>query len=120
MYLGRIVEKAAAAELYANPKHPYTETLLSAVPEPNPRPTKRRMVPKGEVPSPANPPTGCHYHPRCPLTREAACGAGANDTVEITSGGERVRVLRKCVEEAPPLEQKQGEPGHVAACWVTK
>jgi oligopeptide/dipeptide ABC transporter ATP-binding protein len=120
MYLGRIVEKADAAELYANPKHPYTETLLSAVPEPNPRPTKRRKVPKGEVPSPANPPTGCHYHPRCPLTREAACGAAASDTVEITSGGERVRVLRKCVEEAPPLEQKQGQPGHVAACWVTK
>ena len=120
MYLGRIVEKAGRDELYANPKHPYTLSLLSAVPEPNPRPTKRRIVLKGEVPSPANPPTGCPFHPRCPLTRQAASQAGAADTVEITSGGENVRVLRKCVEEVPPLEQKKGEPGHVAACWVTE
>ncbi len=120
MYLGRIVEKAAAAELYANPKHPYTTSLLSAVPEPNPRPTKQRIVLRGEIPSPANPPSGCPFHPRCPLTREAAAQADAADTVEITSLGERLRVLKKCVAETPPLEQKQGEPGHVAACWVTK
>ena len=70
MYLGRIVERASAHELYRNPKHPYTVALLSAVPEPDPRPRKRRVVLPGEVPSPANPPTGCHFHPRCPLTRE--------------------------------------------------
>ncbi len=120
MYLGRIVEKASSKELYSNPKHPYTLSLLSAVPEANPRPTKHRIVLKGEVPSPSNPPTGCHFHPRCPLTREAARACSATDTVEITSGGQPVRILKKCVEEAPPLEQKQGEPGHLAACWVTK
>ena len=118
MYLGRIVEKASSHELYRNPKHPYTVSLLSAVPEPNPRPTKRRIVLGGEVPSPSNPPTGCHFHPRCPLTRERAVQAGANDTVQITSGGQQVRVLRRCVEERQELQQKQGEPGHVAACWV--
>jgi oligopeptide/dipeptide ABC transporter ATP-binding protein len=120
MYLGRIVERAGNRELYANPKHPYTMALLSAVPEANPRPTRHRIVLKGEVPSPSNPPTGCPFHPRCALSREAACNAGANEVVQITTGGEPARVLRKCVEEMPPLEQKQGEPGHVAACWVTK
>jgi oligopeptide transport system ATP-binding protein len=119
MYLGRIVEKAGSAELYSNPKHPYTLSLLSAVPEPDPRPRKQRIVLRGEVPSPSNPPGGCPFHPRCPLTRTAAAGAAAADTVEITSAGEAVRVLRQCVEQRPPLEQKQGEPGHVAACWVT-
>ena len=71
MYLGRIVEKASAKELYANPKNPYTMALLSAVPEPDPRPKKTRIVLKGEVPSPSNPPTGCPFHPRCPLTRQS-------------------------------------------------
>jgi oligopeptide transport system ATP-binding protein len=119
MYLGRIVEKASSKELYANPKHPYTMSLLSAVPQPDPRPKKHRIVLKGEVPSASRPPSGCPFHPRCPLTRQAAAEANAKDTVEITSAGERVRVLRKCVEEVPPLEQKEGESGHVAACWVT-
>lgn len=120
MYLGRIVEKASAKELYSNPKHPYTKALLSAVPETNPRPSRKRIVLMGEVPSPANPPSGCPFHPRCALTREAAKQAGASDTVEITTGGEPVRVLRKCVEQCPSLDQKQGEPGHVAACWVAE
>jgi oligopeptide/dipeptide ABC transporter ATP-binding protein len=120
MYLGRIVEKASSKELYSNPKHPYTLSLLSAVPEPDPRPHKTRIVLKGEVPSPSNPPTGCAFHPRCPLTREAARACSESDTVQITSGGQPVRVLRKCVHEVPPLEPKQGEAGHVAACWVTK
>ena len=123
MYLGRIVEKASSKELYSNSKHPYTMALLSAVPEPDPRPTRKRIVLKGEVPSPSNPPGGCTFNPRCPLTRDAAREAGrggSNDTVEITTAGERVRVLRRCAMEIPPLEQKQGEEGHVAACWVTK
>jgi len=120
MYLGRIVEKATSRELYANPRHPYTTSLLSAVPEPNPRPTRQRIVLPGEVPSPSNPPPGCPFHPRCPLARQTAAQAGASDTVEITTAGERVRVPRQCAEQRPPLEQKQGEPGHVAACWVTK
>jgi oligopeptide/dipeptide ABC transporter ATP-binding protein len=136
MYLGRIVEQASSPELYANPKHPYTLSLLSAVPEPNPRPTKRRIVLKGEVPSPSNPPTGCPFHPRCPLTRAAAAEAsgrdtqvvqlnyrgqaGGGETVEITSGGETARVMSRCVHEVQVLTQKEGEPGHVAACWIAK
>jgi len=119
MYLGRIVEKAASHELYRNPKHPYTVALLSAVPEPNPRPKKTRIVLRGEVPSPANPPTGCPFHPRCPLTRQIASQSNASETVEITSAGEHFRVLSKCAHEVPALEQKTGEPDHVAACWVT-
>ncbi len=120
MYLGRIVEKAAARDLYANPKHPYTLALLSAVPETNPRPRRQRIVLSGEVPSASNPPGGCPFHPRCALTRLTAASAGAGDTVEIAVGGAKVRVLRKCAEETPPLEQKQSAPGHIAACWIAK
>jgi len=118
MYLGRIVEYASAEQLYRNPQHPYTRALLSAVPEPDPRPRRRRIVLTGEVPSPANPPTGCHFHPRCPLTREAAAGAKEDDTVEITSGGLRLRVLRKCAADSPPLMPVAGEPSHTSACWL--
>ena len=119
MYLGRIVEKASKRELYSNPKHPYTMALLSAVPETDPRPRRQRIVLRGEVPSPSNPPSGCPFHPRCPLTRQKAAEAGEADTVQITSAGESFRILRKCCDQVPPLEQKQGEPNHVAACWVT-
>jgi oligopeptide/dipeptide ABC transporter ATP-binding protein len=120
MYLGRIVEKAPAKELYRNPKHPYTVALLSAIPEPDPRPKKTRIVLQGEVPSPVNPPSGCAFHPRCSLTRQCAAGAGEGETVQITSGGQSVRVMRKCTDEAPPLVLKDGNPEHVAACHFTK
>jgi oligopeptide transport system ATP-binding protein len=120
MYLGRIVEKAPSHLLYKSPKHPYSAALLSAAPEPDPRPRRKRIVLTGEVPSPANPPTGCAFHPRCPLTRDAAKDANAKDTVEIKSAGLSLRVLRKCCEERPPLEMKDGDPNHLAACWVTK
>ncbi len=120
MYLGRIVEKASAKELYANPKHPYTVALLSAVPVPNPRPTHKRIVLPGEVPSPANPPTGCPFHPRCLLTRQTAAGSPTHETVQITVGGAGVRVMQRCVTERQELLQKEGEPGHVAACWLVK
>jgi oligopeptide/dipeptide ABC transporter ATP-binding protein len=143
MYLGRIVEKAEARELYANPKHPYTTALLSAAPEPDPRRKRDRIVLGGEVPSPADPPMGCPFHPRCQLTREAAAKAGDPNqpitlsprgmngtislrvldfggTTEVESGGEKFRVLSKCTKEVPPLEAKEGKAGHLAACWVTK
>ncbi len=118
MYLGRIVEKAPSKILYSIPKHPYTKALLSAVPEPDPRPRKQRIVLSGEVPSPANPPTGCAFHPRCPLTRDLAKEAGVADTVEISSRGVSLRILRKCCEQRPPLEAKDN-PEHWAACWFT-
>jgi oligopeptide/dipeptide ABC transporter ATP-binding protein len=117
MYLGRIVEKAPADELYANPKHPYTISLLSAVPEPDPRPKKQRIVLKGEIPSPARPPSGCHFHPRCPLTRQLASQAAANETTEISNQGESWRIMTKCKMELPILEPKQSTTqDHCAAC----
>ena len=70
MYLGEIVESAASDELYANPLHPYTKTLLSAIPTMEPTKHRDRMIPKGDVPSPINPPSGCHFHPRCPLAMD--------------------------------------------------
>ena len=70
MYLGVIVELASADELYANPLHPYTEVLLSAVPRTDPDHVSQRIVLPGDVPSPANPPPGCKFHPRCNYARD--------------------------------------------------
>jgi oligopeptide/dipeptide ABC transporter ATP-binding protein len=136
MYLGRIVEKAPARRLYSNPKHPYTIALLSAAPEPDPRKKGSRIIPGGEVPSPANPPTGCPFHPRCHITRQAAAEVDAavpqdksriqlptldlRQTTEIESGGEHFRVLQKCATQVPPLEPKTDGPEHLSACWVLR
>jgi len=92
MYLGKIVERAPAAEIYAQPRHPYTRALLSAVPEPNPRAAKQRIVLPGDIPSPAHPPPGCHFHPRCPHPLKSD----------------------RCRTEPPPL--REITPGHLAAC----
>jgi oligopeptide transport system ATP-binding protein len=70
MYLGKVVELATADELYADPKHPYTRALLSAIPVPDPTYYKDRIILRGDVPSPITPPSGCHFHPRCPIARE--------------------------------------------------
>jgi oligopeptide/dipeptide ABC transporter ATP-binding protein len=72
MYLGKIVEFASYEQLYVNPRHPYTKALLSAIPVPEPRRKKERILLGGDVPSPMNPPSGCHFHPRCAIA-EAEC-----------------------------------------------
>jgi len=94
MYLGKIVERAPAADIYALPRHPYTRALLSAVPEPDPRATKRRIVLSGDIPSPAHPPSGCPFHPRCPHPRKS----------------------ERCRTEVPPLREVPPQSGHLAAC----
>jgi oligopeptide transport system ATP-binding protein len=72
MYLGKIAELAEAEDLYRNPQHPYTKALLSAIPVPDPRANKDRVILTGDVPSPINPPAGCFFHPRCPIA-ESQC-----------------------------------------------
>jgi oligopeptide/dipeptide ABC transporter ATP-binding protein len=92
MYLGKIVEHAPAPALYAGPHHPYTASLLSAVPVPDPTAQRQRIVLSGDVPSPAHPPAGCPFHPRCPHPKK-------ND---------------RCRTEAPAL--REVAPGQRAAC----
>lgn len=91
MYLGRVVELAETEALFSNPMHPYTQALLSAAPCPDPDVKISRIMLEGEVPNPANPPSGCHFHPRCRFKTE------------------------RCEKEYPPLvEQKDGR---MVACW---
>ncbi len=92
MYLGRIVEIAPARELYASPRHPYTEALLSAVPIPDPSVKRKRVVLQGDVPNPISPPPGCHFHTRCP------------------------RAMARCASEVPLL--REVSPGRMAACHL--
>jgi len=120
MYLGRIVELADRDALYARPRHPYTQALLSAVPQPQSQRTRRRIVLPGEVPSPVNPPSGCAFHPRCHLTRQRAEEAGPAETVSVTIGGQSAGVMRKCIEQEPTLESPGVDPGHQCACWFSE
>ena len=95
MYLGRIVETAPAPELFAEPSHPYTQALLSAVPEPDRRDRRDRIILEGDVPSPLNPPTGCSFHPRC-REKTAACSATVPSLIDLDpSGVRRVACLRR-------------------------
>ena len=90
MYLGRMVELATRDELFSHPMHPYTKALMSAIPLPDPTVKRERIILQGDVPSPINPPSGCHFHPRCWLAQEV------------------------CKHEDPAFEQKV--PGHWVAC----
>jgi len=92
MYLGRIVELADKEALYARPSHPYTQALLSAIPLPDPANRRNRIILQGDVPNPANPPKGCHFHLRCPYATE------------------------RCKTQDPVLTEL--EPGHFAACHL--
>ncbi len=82
MYLGHLVEEAVTDDLFANPMHPYTQVLLSAVPTPNPHIKRKRIVLSGDLPSPINPPTGCVFHTRCPAAKEI-CLSQLPEMVEI-------------------------------------
>jgi peptide/nickel transport system ATP-binding protein len=90
MYVGKVVEVGTTDDLFYNPKMPYTEALLSSLPQPDPRKRIRPTLLAGEVPSPANPPSGCYFHPRCPYAQDI------------------------CKTEAPPLRDVGGT--HLAAC----
>lgn len=96
MYLGKIVELSTGERLYSKPLHPYSQALLSAIPLPDPADRRPRIMLSGDVPSPFNPPSGCHFRTRCPLAR-------AKGTVNGI-----------CAEQEPPL--KEHEKGHWAAC----
>ncbi len=91
MYLGKIVEIGSKEDVFGRPIHPYTLALLSSIPVPDPKAKLKRIIPKGEIPSPINPPTGCRYHPRCPYAQKI------------------------CTDREPQLEEI--EPHHYAACF---
>lgn len=84
MYLGKIMERARSSDLFKNPLHPYTQSLISVIPVPSPKieRTRKRIVLEGEVPSPVNPPTGCVFHTRCPIA-EAICREEAPQSKEM-------------------------------------
>jgi peptide/nickel transport system ATP-binding protein len=85
MYLGRIVEMGPLADIYREARHPYTEALLAAVPVPDPRFRRTTAMPRGEIPNPINPPSGCRFHPRCPIAEEI-CSQQEPQLVEVGSG----------------------------------
>lgn len=86
MYLGRVVEFAKAESLYENPEHPYTRALMSAIPVPDPTKKRVRLILEGDVPSPVHPPTGCTFHPRCPIARKGLCDKEVPELREIHRG----------------------------------
>ncbi len=94
MYLGKMVEMTTREELFRNPLHPYTKALMSAIPVPNPRLKRQRVILKGDVPSPLDPPRGCRFHPRCPVAVE------------------------RCSQEEPAF--REVSPDHWVACWLVE
>ncbi len=96
MYLGLICEMGTLEQVYRNPQHPYTQALLAAVPVPDPHARRTAPLPKGEIPSPINPPSGCRFHPRCPLAEEI------------------------CSQEMPSLRPVPGDEGHLVSCHLVR
>jgi peptide/nickel transport system ATP-binding protein len=94
LYLGNLAEIGVLSEIYGNPLHPYTQALLEAVPVPDPKFRRTVAMPKGEIPNPINPPSGCRFHTRCPIA------------------------IEKCSQKIPPLLEVR--PGHLVACWLAK
>lgn len=94
MYLGKLAEFAERKELFRNPLHPYTQALMSAIPIPDPKLKRERIILQGDVPSPLNPPTGCRFHPRCPLA------------------------MPHCSVAEPPF--REVSPDHWVACWLVE
>ena len=86
MYLGRIVEIASADDLYSEPRHPYTEALLSAVPIPDPTVKRERIRLEGDVPNPIRPPSGCHFHTRCPIRELPLCSTERPELKKVGDG----------------------------------
>jgi oligopeptide/dipeptide ABC transporter ATP-binding protein len=87
MYLGRIVEIADRDDLFANPTHPYTEALLSAIPVPDPTVNRKRILLEGDLPSPLNPPSGCTFHTRCPIAVEGICDVAPPELRPVNGKG---------------------------------
>ncbi|WP_428940887.1 ABC transporter ATP-binding protein [Fontivita pretiosa] len=113
MYASRIVETATVEDLFDHPLHPYTEGLFRSVPRLGAQAERLATIP-GTVPNPARFPVGCKFHTRCTRTRELAAAAPGEQTIQVLSGGERFRVLRRCRDDEPLLREIQ--PRHWAAC----
>ena len=106
MYLGRIVESAESQALYEKPMHPYTQALISAIPEPDPALQKEKQVLEGDVPSPIKPPSGCHFHPRCPYARQQ-CETDTPALRPIEDSGPHQIACHFAEEIFAELEQKR-------------
>jgi len=118
MYLGKIVEVADRDDLYNNPTHPYTRALLSAVPRPDPVADRERIRLPGEVPSPINPPSGCTFYPRCPLTRVRAAELNESEKHMVVVDGVASPVVRRCTAEVPKLQPAADDATHCHACLL--
>ena len=115
MYASRVVEYAPVEEIFDRPLHPYTQGLLKSVPKLGAHSERLVSIP-GTVPNPARFPSGCKFHPRCPVTREAAASAPAADVVEVATTEERFKILRTCATVEPVL--REVSKNHWAACHL--